>query len=196
MSNRITLNEGISEATQLKVVALNKDAVPQIRKGIEALGFVTSSPLDTINQIDQVFTLLRFVLVGFGGIGMIIAVLGMFNTLTISLLERTREIGLMISLGARKQDVKRMFITEALILSLLGGGFGVLGAIVLSTVANIVLNSYARGNGVTETIRVFIISPGLVAITLLLSALLGLVVVYFPARRASQINPIDALHNE
>ncbi len=188
--------EGMQDATQLKVVADNRDAVPTIRKAIEGLGFVTSSPLDTLDQINQVFTLLRLVLVGFGGIGMVIAILGMFNTLTISLLERTREIGLMISLGARKQDVKRLFITEALMLSFLGGFFGVLGAIIIGSVANAVLNNYARGNGVAESIKVFIISPSLVFVTLLLSALVGLFVVYFPARRAAQINPIEALHNE
>lgn len=196
INSKLTTAEGIGDATQLKVVADNQEAVPTIRKAIESLGFVTASPLDTINQIDQVFTLLRLVLVGFGGIGMIIAILGMFNTLTISLLERTKEIGLMISLGARKQDVKRMFITEALLLSLLGGFFGVLGAVVFGIVGNVILSSYARSNGVAENIRVFIVSPALIAITLLLSGLIGLIVVYFPARRASQINPIDALHTE
>lgn len=184
------------DATQLKVVVKDKTKIPDVRKSIEALGFSTTSPLDTVDQINQVFTLLHFILLGFGGIGMIIAILGMFNTLTISLLERTREIGLMISLGARKQDVKRLFIVEALLLSLLGGMLGVFGAVVLGFVGNTILNNYAHGNGVKENISAFAFSPKLVLITIGLSGILGLLVVYFPARRASQTNPIEALHND
>lgn len=193
-SNFTTAN--ITDATQIKAVVKNKTQVPAVRKAIESLGFTTASPLDTIDQINQVFTLLHFILLGFGGIGMIIAILGMFNTLTISLLERTREIGLMISLGARKQDIKRLFITEALLLSGLGGIFGVMGAVVLGLIGNLILNMYAHHNGVKERISAFAFSPTLILVTLLLSAAIGLVVVYFPAKRASQINPIEALHSE
>lgn len=184
------------DATQLKVVVKDKNKIPSVRKSIEGLGFTTTSPLDTVEQINQVFTLLHFILLGFGGIGMIIAILGMFNTLTISLLERTREIGLMISLGARKQDVKRLFIVEALLLSILGGMLGVFGAVTLGVIGNFILNNYAHSNGVKENISAFAFSPSLVFITIGLSALLGLVVVYFPARRASLTNPIEALHND
>ena len=127
---------------------------------------------------------------------MIIAILGMFNTLTISLLERTREISLMISLGARKQDVRRMFITEAMLLSLLGGIFGVLGAVTLGVIGNVFLTSYAQNNGVEGSVQAFLFSPELVFGTIILSALVGLAVVYFPARRAAQINPIDAVRKE
>lgn len=196
ISNDVTNEENITDITQLKVVATNQDAVPGIRQAIEGLGYTTTSPLDTINQIDQVFSLLRLVLVGFGGIGMIIAILGMFNTLTISLLERTREISLMISLGARKQDVRRMFITEAMLLSLLGGIFGVLGAVTLGVVGNVFLTQYAQSNGVEGNVQAFLFSPQLVIGTIVLSALVGLTVVYFPARRAAQINPIDAVRKE
>lgn len=187
---------GVTDATQLKVVVDKKDQVAPVRKAIESLGFTTTSPLDTIDQINQFFTLLRFILLGFGGIGMVIAILGMFNTLTISLLERTREIALMISLGARKQDIRRLFFVEALLLSLLGGFLGVLGAVLFGMIGNLVLNTYAHHNGVKEHVSAFVVSPSLAGIILLLSALIGLIVVYFPARRAAQINPIEALHNE
>ena len=187
---------GNTDATQVKIVASDKAEVPKIRNSIEALGFTTASPLDTVDQINQVFTLIHFILLGFGGIGMVIAILGMFNTLTISLLERTREIALMISLGARKQDVRRLFVVEALLLSGLGGLCGIIGAVTLGSIGNVILNSYAHHNGVKEHISAFIVSPTLVIITLGMSVLLGLIVVYFPATRASRINPIDALRND
>ncbi len=196
VSSSLFESAGTQDAAQLKVVVPEKDSIANVRKAIESMGFTTTSPLDTVEQINQFFTLLRFVLLGFGGIGMVIAVLGMFNTLTISLLERTREIGLMISLGARKQDVKRLFFTEAFLLSSLGGLLGVIGALIAGGIGNVVLNSFARHNGVKEHITAFVVSPSLAFGVLLVSGIVGLVVVYFPARRASQINPIDALHFE
>lgn len=189
-------DEGMIDASQIKVVVSEENLISPVRKAIEGLGFTTTSPLDTLNQINQVFSLLRLVLIGFGGIGMIIAILGMFNTLTISLLERTREIGLMISLGARKQDVRMMFITEALMLSLIGCVVGIFAAWVLGIIGNSVLNNFASQRGVTDQVTAFIVVPKLVLITLVLSLVVGMLVVYFPARRASQIDPIEALSNE
>ncbi len=189
-------NANAAAANQLKVLVNDQSKIPEVRKGIEALGFSTTSPLDTLDQINQVFTLLKFVLLGFGGIGMLIAILGMFNTLTISLLERTREIGLMITLGARQRDVKRMFVVESLLLSMLGGLFGIAGAYLLGMIVNFVLNRFAQSRGVTEAVSAFSFPPALLLLVVLLSGLLGLIVVYFPARRASRINPIDALRYE
>jgi putative ABC transport system permease protein len=87
---------GEAEYGQAKVVADNRNNVATIRSQIAGLGMTTASPLDTLSEINNIFTIFTFVVIGFGGIGMVIAILGMFNTLTISLLERTSEIGLMI----------------------------------------------------------------------------------------------------
>lgn len=196
ISNKVFENAGRNDADQVKVVVSSKDQIAQVRKEIESIGFTTSSPLDTVEQINQVFALLRYILVGFGGIGIIIAILGMFNTLTISLLERTREIALLVSLGARRQDIKRMFIIEAMLLSLIGGFIGIVGAFILGKVGDGVLNWFAHQRGVADSVSTFTITPGLFCGTLLASALLGYVVVYFPARRAARVNPIDALRYE
>ncbi len=179
--------------SQIKVVAQDNNQVGELRKKIEAMGFSTTSPLDTIAQINQIFRFFNLILVGFGGIGMVIAILGMFNTLTISLLERTREIALMISLGARRRDVWRLFGIEAGLLSLLGGFLGVVMAIVLGFVVDRVLNGFASIRGVPAGFSFFSLPPLLVIAIILFMFIVGMMVVYFPARRASRINPIDIL---
>lgn len=193
VSSKIFDNFGFEDASQLKVLVDRKEQVVEAQKKIEALGLITVSPLSTLEQINQVFGFLNLLFLGFGGIGLIIAVLGMFNTLTISLLERTKEIGLMITLGARRKDILRLFVVEAVGLSMIGGALGVVVAYGLSRVADVILNGFARSRGVTETFTIFAFKPTLILAVFAFSALLGLLVVYFPAKRAANINPIEAL---
>lgn len=193
VSSSIAENENITNASQAKVLATTRDSVQKLRSDIESRGYSTTSPLDTISDIEKVFALLQMILVGFGGIGVVIAVLGMFNTLTITLLERTKEIGLIVTLGGQQSDIKKLFIVEALMLSMLGGVFGIFMAFILGLVGDLILNIYAHNNGITETLSTFYISPILILVCLLATAVVGLIVVYFPAKRASKISPLDAM---
>ncbi len=187
---------GVVAYSQIKVGANTVEDVAQIRTQIESLGLETTSPADTLDDINRVFRFMNFILVGFGAIGMVVAVLGMFNTLTISLLERTKEIGLMVALGARSIDMKRLFIIEALLLSLLGSVFGIVCAFVHGRVVNIIMNTFASRRGVTDSFELFAYPPLLIIGMLAFMTLVGLLVVYMPARRAQRINPIDALRRE
>jgi putative ABC transport system permease protein len=187
---------GVPNYSQLKVGANKVEDIQQIRSQIESLGFETDSPVDTIEEINQVFKFLNFILIGFGSIGMIVAVLGMFNTLTISLLERTKEIGLMVALGARSVDMRRLFVFEALFLSLFGSIIGIIGAFILGQLVNIVMNQFAGQRGVQDSFNLFAYPPLVVFGVIVFMAIVGLVVVYIPARHAEKINPIDALRRE
>jgi len=182
--------------SQAKVTVEDTDKVANVRAQIEALGFETLSPLDTVEQINQVFRFFTIALLGFGAIGMFIAVIGMFNTLTISLLERTQEIGLMRAIGGRRKDMRKLFIFEAQLISILGAIAGIVLALILATLINLVFNSLARTRGVTETFSLFSFPLWLVLSMLLFMATVGIIVAYLPARRASRINPIDALRHE
>lgn len=180
----------------VKVLATDREHVPTIRQAIEGMGYVTASPVDTLNQVDQFFRVLRLILVGFGTIGMVIAILGMINTLTISLLERTKEVALMLALGARPKDMKILFIIEAQILSLSGAVFGIIGALLAGFVVDIVMNRLAVGRGAMDGFSVFATPIWLIAATLFSMVVVGLVVAYIPAMRASRINSIEALRRE
>lgn len=196
IANGMFEGAGVRNYSQLKVVADDAKNVTGLRKQIESMGYQTTSPIDTLDQINEVFRIFTFVLVGFGAIGMIVAVLGMFNTLTISLIERTKEIGLMIALGARSRDMFRLFVFEALLLSLSGAIVGILCAIFASVVINAAMNGFARSRGVAEGFQLFSYPLWLIGAMIAFMLLVGFLVVLFPARRARRINPIDALRRE
>ena len=196
LPSSIFKDAGVPYVTQLKVGANKVDDIANIRTQIESQGLQTTSPVDTIEQINQVFKFMNFMLVGIGSIGMIVAVLGMFNTLTISLLERTKEIGLMFALGARSVDMRKLFIIEALLLSFIGSVVGMGGAFLLGRIVNIVMNAFAYQRGVKDSFELFATSPIIIIGMLLFMMFIGLIVVFLPARRAEHINPIDALRRE
>lgn len=194
--NYLFENAGQTTYKQFKLIADNTDNIAGLRKQIESLGFLTTSPVDTIDQINQIFRFFNIILVSFGAIGMIVAVLGMFNTLTISLLERTREIGLMIALGGRQYDMKRLFIIEAVMLSVAGAVIGMILATINGEVINIIMNRLAQSRGVSDSFDLFATPLWLIMAILAFMVLVGLAVAFFPARRAQRINPIDALRRE
>lgn len=187
---------GVPYYSQVKVVVDDTSQVPALRKQIESLGFETASPVDTLDQINQVFKFFTVVLGGFGAIGMIVSVLGMFNTLTISLLERTQEIGLMMAMGSRNRDMRRLFVLEAFLLSILGAVVGILLAIAGGEIVNQIMNSLARQRGVEGGFDLFSTPLWLIGSLILFMVIVGMLVVFFPSRRAARINPLDALRRE
>ena len=127
---------------------------------------------------------------------MLIATTGMLNTLTVALLERTKEVGLMMALGARRRDMRRLFIVESLLLTIIGGTVGILLALILGFVVNMVSNSVALSRGVDESFSLFAVPWWLVVGTVVFMCLLGYLVSLLPAIRAGRIAPIDALRRE
>ena len=187
---------GVPNYDQAKVVVDDLSNVGLVRKQIETNGLQTSSLVDTLSEINNVFRFFNLLLVGFGSIGMIVAVLGMFNTMTISLIERTREIGLMMALGARRKDMRRLFIFEAVLISLVGAAIGLTLAIVAGKIVNVFINISSHSRGVTEWFEIFATPWWSILAVLAGTVLVGLAVVYFPARRAERTDPIDALRRE
>ena len=192
----VLANVGSFRYAMFKVSVTSTASVPMIRQQIESLGLRTSSPIDTIDQVNQIFHYVYATLIGLGTIGMIIAILGMFNTLTISLLERTKEIGLLKAIGTQNSDLAKLFIAEAELLSLLGALAGILGAISLSKLVDAYINHSASSRGIIKTFTIFShplwLSVGIIAAMLVI----GMVIVFIPARHAQQLNAIDAMRRE
>ncbi|MBU6388944.1 ABC transporter permease [Patescibacteria group bacterium] len=169
--------------------------VQPVSDALIANGFKISKVIDTVDQIEKVFFWIRAVLAGLGGIAVVVATIGMFNTLTISLLERTREIGIMKALGVKRTDIRRLFLTESVLMGLLGGGIGILTALFAQQLTIFVLAllaSLVQGNVPVLFDNQWTLIVGFILFAILISGLTGI----FPAQRASRINPIEAIRYE
>ena len=178
-----------------RVKVTDESDLPAVRKQIEAMGYQVDSVADTVGQIDKIFLVFEIIMSAFGGIAMFVAAVGALNTLSVSLLERTREIGLMKSLGATSGDIYRLFLVEAITIGMVGGLIGVIFGIAMGEGANYGLNYLAQRAG-GQGVDVFYTPPIFIVIVLAISFVVSVMTGYYPARRASKINPLDALRYE
>jgi putative ABC transport system permease protein len=185
---------GISGAQSGKI-KVDTDKVASIRAQIEQMGFVTESVVDIVADINSFFNIIRIIMIILGTIIMSISAMGMLNTLSVSLLQRTKEVGILKALGAKRKDVFKMFVLEAAIISFLGGTLGFLGGYGAAYLINLLFNILAMRNG-HETLN-FIYIPYYFVVTIVVFIFfLGLFTGLMPARRASRIHALDALRYE
>jgi len=185
----------ITNYNQLKVKVSSIDKIMDVRRKVEEMGLSTNYIGDTLQQIDSFFKIFRYIVGGFGFISMVIAIIGMFNTLTVSLLERTKEIGILKSSGATRRDIWLLFLSESLIISLIGGAFGILMGVLGGEITNLLFNIYAKRNG-AESIDFFYAPILFLVSTVLAIGAVGLLTGLYPSKRATTINPLDALKYE
>ncbi len=188
-------NLGIENYSQVKVVVKDQNDLKGVREEIEVLGYRTSSVVDTVDQINSLFGTIRLLLSVLGLVALSVAALGMFNTLTVSLLEKTREVGLMKAIGMRSSEVKRLFLAESIIMGLSGGIFGLLLGVGAGYALSFALSSISvfKGLGYINLVSV----PLFLALGILsLSFLVGVGTGLYPAHRATKISALNALRYE
>jgi len=184
-----------SPLSSVKAKVKNAAVASSARSKFENMGLSVYSVSETINRMNQIFRIVQYVLAAFGLIALGVASIGMFNTLTISLLERTREIGIMRVLGATAADIKKIFLIEAVLMGFGGGAFGLASGWLLCFILNATIASLANNLGGQPTypfLTPWYFAVGVMAVSLVIGFLTGL----YPARRAAKLNPLDALRYE
>jgi len=183
---------GVQKYSIAKIVSKTEAEFPKVREKIQTLGFTTTSIVDTLAQVDRLFKIMRFLLGTFGMIALIVALFGMFNTLTVSLLERTREIGVMKTLGTTDYDVVRLFMAESVVIGIFGGILGVSVGVEFGKLINGFFLYFQQD----KTISLFYAPPSFIIFILLLSVLIGFFTGIYPSKRAKSISPLNALRYE
>jgi putative ABC transport system permease protein len=140
-----------------------------------------SQIIETASATGETLTSL---LAAIAGVSLLVGGIGIMNIMLVSVTERTREIGIRMSVGARRRDILLQFLAEAIILSLMGGIVGILLALLIATL----LQSWAH--------IAAIVQPGIIAASAGFATMVGIFFGYYPARKAANLYPIDALRYE
>jgi putative ABC transport system permease protein len=183
------------EYTTITVKVRRAGDTEEVEKTIKELGFNAFSIADALQNQKRAFILLDLLLGLVGSIALTVASLGIVNTMVMSILERTREIGIMKAIGGSDQDVRWIFLVEAALIGLLGGVFGVLLGWGVGRVINRVANYYLANQGVPAA-NLFLIPWWLVAGAIGFALVVSLIAGSFPAMRAARLDPIQALRHD
>jgi len=195
LATRGTTELGAVNYTRFRVMVSEKEDIPSVRNLIGNMGYKTDYIGDTVAQINEVFRIFKSILGSFGAIALAVAVLGMFNTLTISLMERMREIALMKVLGIKPWAVVKLVTAEALLVGLMGTISGVVLGIAGGLVTDRILMSYAESFG-GGSVSVFYFPVPLLLLAILAAVLISVVTAALPIRRALKVEPLDVFRYE
>jgi putative ABC transport system permease protein len=198
MNRRINYNkDGYS---QVIVKVSEVDQVLDISEQITEMGFQAYTPQSFVQGINNFYKILQFIFGGVGAIALLVAAIGIANTMAMSILERTREIGLMKAVGATNRDVLAIFLGEAAGIGFLGGLGGViigwLAGQGLNVIAIVYLASQAgQQGGAPPSVAVY--TPfWLPLFALIFSTIIGMISGLYPALRAATMIPVLALKYE
>ncbi len=188
---------GNTSVTAIDIEAQDQNSMAQVQSDVTDLLLVrhtiadpTKADFSVLNQNDllsavsSVSQTLTLLLASIAGISLLVGGIGIMNMMLTTVTERTREIGLRKAIGARAQDISRQFLAESVALTAVGGVVGIVLGLGVAFGAN--------ATGVIATS----VSRGSVALAFGVSALIGMVFGWYPARRAAALNPIEALRYE
>jgi putative ABC transport system permease protein len=205
---------GFNEWAQGKRISRTRDGYPMVQvkadkvesvldlaKTITTLGYQAQTPQSFVQGINSYFVILQVIFGGIGAISLLVAAIGIANTMAMSILERTREIGLMKAVGATNNNVLSVFLGEAAGIGLIGGLGGVILGWGAGKAVNVLAMSYfasqAAQSGAPPSTSLAAVTPvWLPLFALAFATLVGLLSGLYPALRAATLVPVTALKYE
>ncbi len=201
---------GTSYVSLYQITAASRDIVPSAQillrdflqdfyKDEDAWynAYLVESMLDQVNMINAMMAVAMAVLVAIAAISLLVGGIGIMNIMLVSVTERTREIGIRKSLGAKRKDIRRQFIIEAGTTSAMGGILGILfGCLMAMGIGSLLGGMLISQMGVSGL--TFNATPtfGAISVSFGVSVGIGVLFGYLPANKAAKLNPIDALRYE
>ncbi|MEM1238773.1 MAG: ABC transporter permease [Cyanobacteria bacterium P01_H01_bin.26] len=172
---------------QLETVKFQVENILRLRHGIAHPSdddFRVTNQADILETLTTILGLLTTMIVAIAGISLVVGGIGIANIMLVSVVERTREIGIRKALGATERDILSQFLTESIVISVIGGGIGIGTGVGITLIAATVFGFP------------FIVSTSAVVIGVILSTSVGLVAGVIPARNAAKLDPIVALRSD
>jgi len=179
---------------KVKVECASSAVMTVARDAISQKGFSVSSLSETVAEVNKLFSVVNIILGLFGIITLAVSAIGMFNTMTVALLERTTEIGIMRSIGASKMDILSMFIIESTLMGFCGGIAGIILGIASGQTVNLIVNIAAKYMG-GKSLNLFAYPLWFLGFVLAFSIFIGFATGIGPAKRASSLDPLEALRS-
>ncbi len=194
------INRDVDGYTSAIVKVGDVSDVLEVADQINTLGFQAYTPQSFVEGINGFYVVLQFVFGGVGAIALLVAAIGIANTMTMAILERTREIGLMKAVGATNRDVLSVFLGEAAGIGFLGGLGGVAVGWSLGQIINVLVVAYLAGqalqNGTPPPTDAVFTPAWLPVFSIVFATLIGLISGLYPALRAATLVPVSALKYE
>ena len=185
--------EGFTAAT---IRVTDPIALSTVREKLTELGFQSFSIVDQMEQLRTVFLIINAALGLLGGISLLVASFGIANTMIMSILERTREIGIMKAIGAEDGEIRMIFFVEAAVIGFLGGVIGVLAALGIDAIANRLAYNFILKPQNASFVDFFSIPPYLWLGAIAFAILVSIFAALYPASRAARIDPVKALRHD
>ncbi len=173
----------------VKAKDINK--INALRDALIDKGFLISARLDLVDQARKILTAITVVLVVFGVAALVVSAIGMINTMVIGFLERVFEIGIMKSLGATTNEIRNIFLMEALIMGILGGVGGIILGIGVGELFNFGINVLASQLG-GNPVDLFIYPIKFIILIVVMAAFVGILSGLWPSKMAAKLSPKEA----
>jgi ABC-type antimicrobial peptide transport system permease subunit len=186
-------HEGYDELT-IEAASLN-DAV-QIVEVLESRGFEVQSLQTMLDMVNKGMVIMQTMLGSIGGLALLVASLGIANTMIMAVYERTREIGILKAVGAAPGDIRVLFMAEAALIGLLGGVVGTIIGWLLGLGLNRAILAYLQWKEIPIEGTFFVVTAWLVVLALAFATVVGLLAGLYPAARAARLEPLEALRYE